>query len=61
MTIKQAFNILDKVCGNYRGTREDHLNISQALDMIANFILKHSPKEELTEKQQIEKIEPVVT
>jgi len=61
MTIKQAFQILDKACGNYRGTREEHLGISKALDVIAQFILKYSPKEELVEKQPMEKVEPVVT
>lgn len=42
MTITEAISIIDQACGEFRGTRKDHINLQEAL----NTVRKHvEPKE----------------
>jgi len=41
MNIRQAFQIIDRVCANFVANRETHKTIEQALSVISNFIIKH--------------------
>lgn len=43
MTPEQALNLLDRVCSKIPASREDHVNIQQAVTILAEAI---KPKEE---------------
>ena len=47
MTKQEAVKVLDQVCGVYKGTREEHNILIQALKVIESL---EEPKEEKKEK-----------
>ena len=48
MEIKEAFGVVDRVCAAFTGNRQDHINITEALRVVNDFINKpyEEPKKE---------------
>ena len=53
MTPEQAFDLLDQVSSRFHGTRQDHVNLVQALEVIKGLI----PKPEVKKAEKPEKPE----
>lgn len=43
MTVKESIELIDEVCATYRGTRQDHLRIAQAINIIRDEIQNKNP------------------
>lgn len=50
MDIKQALELLDKASSMFAGTRQDHVNIQNAVKIINDFIKKDSENEKQEQK-----------
>jgi len=46
MTIEQAMDVIVRVTGEFRGNRQDHANITQALQVLHNELLQKDAKVE---------------
>ena len=46
MTPEQALEVLDNVASKYMGTRQDHIMITQALNVLRELLPKEEPPKE---------------
>jgi hypothetical protein len=50
MTTEQALQLIDQVCSRFVGTREDHVNIQLALNILRSSQLKEEEKSALPQE-----------
>ena len=50
MDIQESINLLDQVCQNYRGTRQEHVALQQAMQTVRE-LAQQSQAEKQTQKE----------